>query len=433
MKRSAMLFIAARFIFGRAAKDVPRDLARRAVRGAILSVAISLIPLIMVLQVADGMIQGITARYVELATYHLQARTLTGADGLEAVQEAALDSGLVRGAWLEARSAGIAFAGGSQEGVAIRAVEDSFLKDPATIQYLELLDGELGLERPVDALVGAALAERLGLAAGSAINLITLRSLPDGSSLPRVSIFIVRGVVTAGYRELDENWLFIPYASHRRVLDVSATELLVGMKIANPYDQERLVQARLSPLLPPGTRLLGWQDIERNLFASLANTRTLLLLIMAITVIVAAVNITSALSTLTMERSREIAILKCMGAGPGDVSLLFSLSGACLGAIGAVLGCAGGLLISLQVNELIHGLELVLNFFRQLFSFMPASGQDLRLLDPAYYLETIPVDVEFRTLAAVAVTTVLVSFLAALWPARRAAGLRPVVIFRKHG
>jgi lipoprotein-releasing system permease protein len=93
----------------------------------------------------------------------------------------------------------------------------------------------------------------------------------------------------------------------------------------------------------------------------------MLLLIMAVTVIVAAMNVSSALMTLVLERHQEIAVLKGLGAEPGDLAIIFSLGGAALGAVGAVFGAMGGLLASVRVNELLHLIELALNQFRSWF------------------------------------------------------------------
>ncbi|MBU0934609.1 MAG: FtsX-like permease family protein [Spirochaetes bacterium] len=434
MNKLALLFIGSRFIFGRRSAAIPQDLARKAVRGAILSVAISLVPLIIVMQVSSGMIQGITARYIELGTYHLQL--WQGSNNLR--QQALVDElrlkPEIHGAWQEARSAGVVFVGGKQEGVAIRALEPSYLQDERTLQYLELKAGSLTLDQPVDALIGSALAEKLGLSVGQAINLITLRNIGSGQTMPRISIFIIRGIISAGYRELDAHWLCIPYASASRVMELSTSDTFIGIKVADPYSDAPAIKSHLLQTLTPGSRLHTWQELERNLFASLANTQLMLLLIMAITVIVAAVNITSALSTMTLERAHEIAILKCMGAKAADMRLLFSVTGACLGALGSILGSAGGILLSSHVNSIIIAIEKTLNVLRSPFASSTNGliNDSIRLLEPTYYLESIPIDIKFSSIAAIIVTSIIVSFFAALLPARKAARLIPLDIFRKH-
>lgn len=433
MNGAPILFVAARFFAGRRGAAGTRDQARKALVGAVLSVALSLVPLITVMQVADGMIRGITARYVELGTYHAQAFPYASTD-LAGARDAARASPGITGAWMERQSVGVAFAHGAREGAMIRGVEPGFIADPSTQEYLQVVSGTAALEKPYDALVGAAMAKKLSLQAGDTLNLITIRSTQNGAMIPRVSILTVRGVVSAGYRDLDAQWLFIAQDTAARILPPDNTRSFVGIKAADPFGAPASARDAVAGRLPPGFSVYQWKDIQRNLFESLASTRTMLLLIMAITVAVAAVNVSSALTTLVLERGQEIAVLKSLGASPADLARIFSLGGAALGALGAVCGAAGGLLVSMRINQILGGLERVLNALRALSARMaggPMPAQ-YRILDPAYYLESIPVHIPFAEIAVVVIATIALSYVAALGPARRAAALSPLDGFRRR-
>lgn len=439
MKASPVRFLATRLLVGRRDPSGRKDLARRALRGAVLSVALSLVPLITVMEVADGMIQGISSRYVELGTYHAQAHSYSSSADWPQAKAAVLAMPGVRGAWLETQSVGVAFANGRREGASIRAVEPEFLLDRGSADYLQLESGSLAMEGANDVLVGSAMAAKLGLSSGDTVNLITIRRSADGEPVPRVAIMRVSGIVSAGYRELDSQWLFmrqdmaaryLPRESSRTILGVKSS---VGQGGTDPFAYPDRLAEDLRQVLPIGFTTYSWRSLQLNLFESLSSTRTLLLLIMAITVAVASVNVSSALTTLVTERSQEIAILKSVGARPEDLARTFSMGGAFLGAAGAILGAAGGLLASVRINEIIHGFESVANGLRALFA--GASGttvKQLKLLDPGYYLERIPISVSFPRLAVVVGATVMLAFLAALLPARRAAALDPMEVFRKR-
>jgi lipoprotein-releasing system permease protein len=425
-------FLAIRMLAGRKDPRGEKDLARRALLGAIASVAVSIIPLITVMQVADGMIDGITSRYVELGTYHAQLHSY-GARNLDSTRDSLRLLPEVRGAWIETRTVGVVFANGNREGAAVRGVEPDFILDEGTTSYLRLEDGVLELERQNDALVGSAIAGKLGLKQGDILNLITVRRSQDGEPLPRITILRVAGIVSAGYRELDSQWVFIRNDTARRLFQAEGSRSFIGIKMNSTSGGQDAPTALLEPSIQPGQVLYSWKTLERNLFESLSSTRTMLLLIMAVTVIVAAMNVSSALMTLVMERHQEIAVLKGLGAEPGDLAIIFSLGGAALGAVGALVGAMGGLLASMRVNELLHVIELVANNVR--FWIKPgqdSAGENLRILDPAYYLQTIPVDVAFGEIALVVCLTIAVSFLAALRPARKAARLSPLELFRRH-
>lgn len=433
MKTAPVVFVAARFFVGRRDAAGKRDQARKALAGAVLSVALSLVPLITVMQVADGMIQGISARYVELGTYHAQAIAYASAD-LVGARDSARASPGISGAWLETQSVGVVFAGGRSEGAAIRGVEPGFITDGATLAYLRVDAGVAALERPFDALVGSAMAAKLGLVPGDPVNLITVRRGQDGAMVPRVTMLTVRGVVSAGYRDLDAQWLFIRQDTAARVLPRENTRTFVGIKAADPFGKPSAARDAVAGRLPAGFTVYPWRELERNLFESLASTRTMLLLVMAVTVAVAAVNVSSALTTLVLERGQEIAVLKSLGADSSDLARIFSLGGAAIGGMGAVLGSAGGLLTSLRINEILASIERLANGARSIFAAaggLPAPSA-WKALDPAYYLQTIPVHVPFGEIAVVVAATVALSFLAALGPASRAAALSPLEAFRKR-
>lgn len=433
MKGAPVAFVSARFFIGRRAVDGSRDQARKALAGAVLSVALSLVPLITVMQVADGMIQGISSRYVELGTYHAQAFSYASSD-YEGARDAALASPGITGAWIETQSVGVVFANGKKEGAAVRGVEPGFLSDPSTAAFLRLEAGQVSLARPYDALIGAAMAEKLGVGPGDSINLISLRKNQSGNMTPRVTILSVQGVVSAGYRDIDAQWILMRQDTAARVLPKENTRSFVGIKSDDPFGQPDAARKAVEGRLPAGFSVYAWRDIERNLFESLASTRTMLLLIMAVTVAVAAVNVSSALTTLVLERSQEIAVMKSLGAAPSDLASIFSLGGAAIGGLGAVLGSAGGLLVSLRINDILGFIEVVTNRARLWAATFSGGATPLRfkILDPAYYLETIPVHVPFSEILAVVIATVALSYVAALGPARRAAALSPLDGFRRR-
>ena len=432
MKNRPIRFLALRMLAGRKDPRGEKDLARRALLGAIASVAVSIIPLITVMQVADGMISGITSRYVELGTYHAQLH-LYSARNLDSLRDSLMTIPGVRGAWVETQTVGIVFVEGKREGSAIRGVEPGFIKDEGTTKYLKLEAGTLDMVRPNDALVGSAIAAKLELSQGDTLNLVTIRRNQAGEPLPWITILRVAGIVSAGYRELDSQWVFIRNDTARRLFQAETSRSFIGIKMENTYGGQDASTELITSHTQAGQTLYSWKVLERNLFESLSSTRTMLLLIMAVTVIVAAINVSSALMTLVLERHQEIAVLKGLGAEPGDLAIIFSLGGATLGAVGSILGAIGGLWASVRINEALHLIEVALNMVSSWINRTRGiSSEYLRILDPGYYLESIPVDVAFSEIAMVVGLTIVVSFLAALIPARKAAKMSPLELFRRH-
>jgi len=258
-----------------------------------------------------------------------------------------------------------------------------------------------------------------------------------------VSIFKVRGIVSSGYRDLDSRWFIVPRFSSSRYLTSETSRTLVGIKTEDPHNSLSELTDSVKSILPDGWGVYPWQETEKNLYESFRTTRYLLLLIMGLTVAVAAVNISSALITLVMERSREIAILKGMGASPSDISHVFLTGGMILGFSGSTLGIILGTLAAVNINSLISGLESVVGAFYGVFAYLSApflSGsqqaasmpETIRILNPDYYLEHIPVTLDFWALSGILAASLFLSYLASLIPARKAAALSPMEILRRH-
>ncbi|MBN1241507.1 MAG: ABC transporter permease [Spirochaetales bacterium] len=429
MKTAPMLFVAMRNLFGRRASG-GRDLARKSLRGAVLSVAASVVPLVVVLVVTDGMISGITDRYVELGTMHAQVVPRYGATHSALDEAAAAIESLegVRGAWPEIQAVGVAFASGSRSGCAIRAVDPGFLDDRGTGEYLEVLAGEAKLAGPLDAVVGSVLASELGLEVGDTINLATVRGSANGF-IPRVSIFRIRAIVSAGYRELDARWIFIPLAAGRRVLSPESSRSIIGVKFSSPDGDLGAKVEAVREVLSGSWSAYAWPELERNLYESFRTTRAILLLIVGLVVAVAAANVSSALVTLVTERSSEIAVLKSVGASNRDVSRIFVAGGVLAGGLGATMGLAVGLAVAVNVNALLRGIEALLGFLKNLA--LPGSER-VTLLNPDYYLERIPIVVDPTALTAILAAALALSYVASLLPAAKAARLSPLEILRKH-
>lgn len=423
MKGAASLFVAWRYLLGRSREG------GRYLRGAALGIAVSLVPLVVTLLVADGMIQGITERFVELGTYHAQAIDFSAvAMDPDILARRIMRDGLAEAAWPEAQGLGIAVGPGGKGGATVRAVDPGFLESPGVSRYLKALEGKATLDDPKDALVGEELARKTGAVVGGPLRLMTVRTDSSGRTVPRVTTFTVAGIVSSGYRELDALWLFVPYRSVRPLLSADAARFFVGLSVAAPFGD---IDAELAPLaatLPQGYALYSWKELQRTQYASYESTRQLLILIMSLIVLVATANVSSATSMLALERRREIAVLKSFGAGPRFTSSVFVFGGFLSGLIGGALGLAAGLLLSVNVNGVIRGLELALGWLSLLGG---GSGAPVQLLDPSYYLESIPVTVEFTPLATIFCGTVVLSTVASWLPARRAGKEKPLPILRK--
>ena len=420
MKINAALFIALRYLWTRAGEGV------RYLKGAAAGIAISLIPIIITLIVADGMIMGITDRYIELGTGHLQVFDLTSYNNTEDTVNKLNDIDGVKGTWPEQRGIGVIAGKSGRKGVTVRSIESSFWDDPGAAGLLTVIDG---VNKPVterDIVLGETLAEAIGVRVGDTVRLMTLRTLDSGRLTPRNASFTVSGILSCGYNELDALWCITSWEGGRRLLSIEQSSTSYIIKINNPYEKADDFAWKLYQQLGSGYSVYTWKDLLRSQYSSYETTRQLLLFIMALIVIVAAVNVSSATNMLVMERKRDIAVLKVSGAGVRGVTSVFLLGSFLTGFIGGIIGITLGLFLGSNINFIIRSLERILSFFSHFFN-----GSDIKILDPGFYLETIPIIIDWSAVLMIWIFTILCSVAASMIPARRAGKLKPMDLLRK--
>ncbi|GMO52552.1 MAG: hypothetical protein Ta2G_10560 [Termitinemataceae bacterium] len=232
-----LLFVAFRYLIGRGNKG------SRYLLGAATGIALSLVPIIVTLIVADGMIRGITDRFLELGTGHLQVwpyRSLPNVSEKVEIAKGIIqdinDTGIsVRGVWEEKQGLGIVLGKGGKTGTSIRAVDPSFWEDPGSKRFFTVVEGSDKIEMDNQVLLGQELAKTIGAEAGSQLRIMTVRTTEDGRNIPRTTLFTVHGIVSSGYHELDAMWCIVSLEAGKKMFqgDDSYTYLIV--KIENAY------------------------------------------------------------------------------------------------------------------------------------------------------------------------------------------------------
>jgi lipoprotein-releasing system permease protein len=462
--------VALRFLFGRRNDPGSRNYTFRRIRGGVLGIALSLIPLVVVFVVANGMISGITVRFLETGTYHLQL-VARGDSDLESMEILSGDIRMmpgVRSAYPEIQGLALLAGGRGHNGVQIRGIDPAMREnDPGFQRYMELIDGDFDLSEGRSLLIGEYLAAQLELAPGDPVRIITTQSDRSSRSLPRVSRFTVAGVVSSGYRELDSLWVFMSASDALRIIPPGEAREIIGVKIEDPFSvepaagdlgfvniagaesggasgmagedvsevSESPILSDIREIIDQNWRVYSWFDLERSQYMSFITTRNLLLFIMVLIVLVAAVNISAAMIMLVLEKQEEIAMLKALGWGRGPILRVFILAGGMTGTIGTLIGLSLGTLAAYNVNLIIALIESAINAVGYVSTvlFSPAEGYiPLQLFNPDFYLSSIPVEVKIGDLAIMAGVSVLLSLIMSLLPARRAVKLRPLELLHRH-
>jgi lipoprotein-releasing system permease protein len=264
--------------------------------------------------------------------------------------------------------------------------------------------------------IGARLAEQLGLRVGDILTLVSPRGAvtPMGTT-PRIKGYPVKAIFEVGMSEYDSTIVFMPLAEAQVYFNHpgAATSVLVYVK--NPDD----VDAMRNEILDAASRqalVFDWRQRNSTFFSALEVERNVMFLILTLIVLVAALNIVSGLIMLVKDKGQDIAILRTMGASRGLVLRVFLITGAAIGVTGTLTGLVIGVLVA-------DNIDTIRQFISQI------SGTQL-FSPEIYFLSHLPADLDPAETASVVVMALVLSFLATLYPAWRAARLDPVEALR---
>ena len=433
MNARVVFFLGRRMLRGRGG-------TARYLRGAVLGIAMSLVPLVVVMEVSTGMINGITARLLEVGTYHMQIPlpSSTTEKRLSEIAAAVAAVSDVVAAIPERQGTAMLVSAHGAAGVTIRCVPpDVFSRDPGFRSFVTIKAGGADLARADSLLVSSALAASLGIAPGDAVNVLT--TFGEGmSGLPRLTPLRAVGIYETGYQDLDKTLVYAPLGVAARILSPRASRALIGVKVKDPFAELAPIVHEVAAAAGNEIRVATWNEIEYARLASFRTTKALLLFIMALVVAVASVNVSSSVIMIIFERRHDLGILKSVGVAPRSLALSFLFAGFTTGLMGTALGIATGLLVAVNINEVIVGLEWTVNHVLALASFVqssfvpsaPALG-GFTLFNSAYYLKSIPIKIYPGEVIAASVAALLLSALASYLPAVRASRTQPLEILRK--
>jgi lipoprotein-releasing system permease protein len=257
-------------------------------------------------------------------------------------------------------------------------------------------------------VLGRELARSLGAVPGDSVTVISPQgALTAVGLVPKMRRFHVAALIELGLWEHDSSVAYATLPAAQEFAGLGDRVSGVEVKLADPFEA-RVVGRRIAAALGGTYWLRDWMEMNRNLFAALQLEKLALFVIVTIIVLVAAFAIIGHLILLVAEKRREIGILKAMGASAGSIAAVFLVAGMVIGVIGTALGSAFGLL-----------LIWVQNTYRV-----------IRLAGDVYQIDHLPMKLTGSDFALIVGATLVISFLATLSPARRAAALDPVDVLR---
>lgn len=373
--------------------------------------------LIVILSVMNGFEDDIKTKILGTQS-HLIISSYTGgiSDPQQVLAEVKKDPD-VKGATPFILSQGLISAPAGVRGAVIRGIDP--LTAPDVIRIREIItEGSFDDLDTSGVLIGSELALHTGVSVGDSISIISVAgTITPLGMIPQSRAFIVKGLFTTGMYEYDSNMIYISLDSAQKLFKQDQPSG-IELKLADIY-QADTIGRRLVHSLGPGYWAKTWKDMNRSLFSALKLEKVVMFIILLFIILVAGFSIISTLIMLVMEKRRDIAILKSMGTTTSQVLRIFITMGMVIGISGTLLGLILGLVLANNLNPVVRAIEMLF-------------GIEVMPMD-VYYITGLPTQIIPHEVGMIVVASLILSFLATIYPARKAAKQDPVEVMRHEG
>lgn len=294
--------------------------------------------------------------------------------------------------------------------------------DLITKQHIveKITSGNLSSFNDGGVILGQRLAENLGVRVGEPVTLIS----PDGRQtivglVPRLQAYPLAATFKLGMNAYDAGMILMPFSEAQTYFKLSdgGHDRInsIEVMVASP-DDAGAVAAEIKRTLGDDFRIYDWKESNKSVFEALTIQRNVMFIILTLIILVAAFNIISSLIMLVKDKTHDIAILRTMGATQSSITRIFFACGAMIGIAGTIIGVAVGLVLAVNVDNIRAFIERV-------------SGGKI-LAEELYFLSTLPAEIDPLQVSMVVLMSLGLSFLATIYPARRAAKLDPAEALR---
>jgi lipoprotein-releasing system permease protein len=387
---------------------------------SMVGVAIGVAVLIVVLSVMNGFERELRERILSMTSHATVTTFGAGLQDWPALRERALANPAVEAVapYVEGEALLIGErSDGVSAAVALRGIDPALETQVSAISE-RLRSGSLELLEPGSyrMLLGAEVAARLGVAAGdTVVAAIAQGTVTPAGVVPRMRRFTVAGVFYSGMYEIDNGLALVNLGDAGRLFRTGEDVSGLRLKVSDPL-RAPSVAREVARGMDGGFLVEDWTQRHANFFRSIELTKRMMFFILLLVVAVAAFNIVSTLVMAVKDKQPDIAILRTLGARPGSVLAIFATQGTVIGLLGTLGGVVLGVLLSVNLERLVHGLERLLGT-----RFMDAS---------VYLMSDLPAHVEAADVTLIAATAFALCCLSTLYPAWRAARTHPAKALR---
>ncbi|MFA6079145.1 MAG: lipoprotein-releasing ABC transporter permease subunit [Candidatus Omnitrophota bacterium] len=364
---------------------------------SILGVAIGVGALIIVLAVMSGFDEELKERLIG-TTSHVVIESEFGINPTPEIMSKVLGTEHVIDASFFTHGQALIRKDENVSGIVLRGVDPSAEKKVSRIgEYLKSGTLDLGAD---GILVGSELAGRLSLKIGDKITVITSACI-EGKELK------VCGIFTSGMYEYDANLAYVNMPKAQEVFGVKGLVSGIAVKVDDAFNAP-LVRRALREDLDRSMTVRTWMDMNKNLMSALKLEKTVMFIILTLIVMVACFNIASTLIMTVLEKTKDIGILKAIGAKDSDIMAIFAMQGGMIGFLGTITGALFGM-----------GMCWLLKTY-----------QFINLPQDIYYIDKLPVRLEPMDILLVVASGMVISLLATIYPSYKASRLDPVESLR---
>lgn len=307
-------------------------------------------------------------------------------------------------------------ANNTTSGALIRSMDAQSLQNKPLVRDSISLTAMKQFEEGKGLILGVTLAKQLNVKAGDFVKIISSQtSTTIAGSIPRMKTYKVIGTFDVGMYEYNVTTIFMPIKDAQLFFQKPNAVSDIEVMVKNPENLED-VKAHIAASFNEPLKMVDWAMINSSLFDALAVERNVMFLILTLIIIVAAFNIISSLIMLVKDKATNIAILRTMGASKKSVLTIFIICGSLIGFIGTIFGAMLGILFSMNIESIRTFLQSITG---------------VKLFDPViYFLTQLPSSVDFFEVMMIICISLLISLLATIYPAWRAARLMPAEVLR---